>query len=73
MVPREAFDLRSLLNDSIIYSEMLKIQRFVCNMFAVNSYVVSDETKECLFVDCGAFYSEERAAIRRSGAVQSPA
>lgn len=65
MVPREAFDLRSLLNDSIIYSEMLKIQRFVCNMFAVNSYVVSDETKECLFVDCGAFYPEERAAIRR--------
>ena len=34
-------------------------------MFGENTYVVSDETKECLFVDCGAFYSEERAAIRR--------
>ena len=44
---------------------MLKIQRFVCNMFGENTYVVSDETKECLFVDCGAFYPEERAAIRR--------
>lgn len=45
--------------------KMLKIQRFVCNMFGENTYVVSDETKECLFVDCGAFYPEERAAIRR--------
>ena len=44
---------------------MLKIERFVCNMFSENTYVVSDETKECIFIDCGAFYDEERAAIRR--------
>ena len=44
---------------------MLKIQRFVFNMFAENTYVISDETKECIFLDCGAFYSEERAAVRR--------
>lgn len=44
---------------------MLKIQRFVFNMFAENTYVISDETKECIFLDCGAFYTEERAAVRR--------
>lgn len=42
---------------------MLKIQRFVCNMLQENCYVVSDETKECIIVDCGAYYPEEKAAI----------
>ena len=42
---------------------MLKIQKFVCNMFQENSYVVSDETKECVIVDCGAFYDNEKRAI----------
>lgn len=42
---------------------MLNIQRFVCNMLQENCYVVSDETKECMIVDCGAFYPEERNAI----------
>lgn len=32
-------------------------------MFQENCYVVSDETQECVIVDCGAFYPEERAAI----------
>lgn len=41
----------------------LKIQRFVCNMFQENCYVVSDDTHECVIIDCGALYSEERKAL----------
>lgn len=32
-------------------------------MLQENCYVVSDESKECAIIDCGAFYSEERRAI----------
>ncbi len=42
---------------------MLHIERFQCNMLQENCYVVSDETQECVIIDCGAFYPEERKAI----------
>ncbi|MCR5132055.1 MAG: MBL fold metallo-hydrolase [Prevotella sp.] len=42
---------------------MLNIQRFECNMLQENCYVVSDETQECVIIDCGAFYPEEKTAI----------
>ena len=42
---------------------MINIQRFVCNMLQENCYVVNDETRECVIIDCGAFYPEERQAI----------
>lgn len=42
---------------------MLNIQRFVCNMIRENCYVVSDSTNECVIIDCGAYYEEERRAI----------
>lgn len=42
---------------------MLNIKKFTCNMLQENCYVVSDETKECMIVDCGAFYPEEQQAI----------
>ena len=42
---------------------MLHIERFQVNMLQENCYVVSDETKECVIIDCGAFYPEERTAI----------
>lgn len=42
---------------------MLNIQRFVCNMFQENCYIVSDETKDCVIIDCGALYDEEKRAI----------
>lgn len=42
---------------------MLNIQKFICNMFQENCYVVSDDTNECIIVDCGAFYEEEKKAI----------
>lgn len=32
-------------------------------MFQENCYVVSDDTKECVIIDCGALYNEERCAI----------
>ena len=42
---------------------MLKIQKYVCNMFGENTYVVWDDTRECVIIDCGAFYPEEHTAI----------
>ncbi|MFQ7113509.1 MBL fold metallo-hydrolase [Hallella bergensis] len=43
---------------------MLHIQCFVCNMIQENCYVVSDETREAVIIDCGAFYDSEKEAIR---------
>lgn len=42
---------------------MLNIRRFVCNMLQENTYIVSDDTNECVVIDCGAYYEEERRAI----------
>ncbi|MBQ9231394.1 MAG: MBL fold metallo-hydrolase [Prevotella sp.] len=42
---------------------MLNIKRFVVNMLQENCYVVSDETLECVIIDNGAQYQEERGAI----------
>lgn len=35
----------------------------VCNMLQENTYIVSDETREAVIIDCGALYDEERQAI----------
>ena len=32
-------------------------------MLQENAYVVSDDTREAVIIDCGAFYEEERRAI----------
>lgn len=42
---------------------MLNIKCFECNMLQENCYLVSDETKECIIIDCGAFYEKEQKAI----------
>lgn len=42
---------------------MINIKKFTCNMLQENCYIVSDETLECIIVDCGAYYPEERQAI----------
>ena len=42
---------------------MIKIQRFVCNMLQENCYVLSDESGECVVVDCGAWFENERKSI----------
>lgn len=44
---------------------MLNIETFTCNMLQENCYVVSDDTKECVIVDCGAYYEEEKLAIEK--------
>lgn len=41
----------------------MHIERFVCNAFQENCYVVSDDTNEAIIIDCGAFYEEERKAV----------
>ena len=35
----------------------------MCNPLQENCYVVSDDSQECVIIDCGALYSEERDAI----------
>lgn len=42
---------------------MINIERFQCNMLQENCYVVSDDTKECVIIDCGAYFPAERKAI----------
>ena len=42
---------------------MFNIQRFICNPLQENCYVVSDDTKECVIIDCGTYYDEENAAL----------
>lgn len=44
---------------------MLNIQRFICNPIRENTYVVSDETKECVIIDCGAYYEPEKEALKK--------
>lgn len=43
---------------------MLTIQKFVFNPIQENTYVVYDDTKEAAIIDCGAFYREERIALK---------
>lgn len=42
---------------------MLKIKTIACNMQEENCYIVSDETKECVIIDCGAYYVKDKKAI----------
>lgn len=42
---------------------MITVKKFVCNPLQENTYVVSDDSRECVVIDCGAFYDDERKAI----------
>lgn len=42
---------------------MVNIKRFEVNPLQENCYVVSDDSKECVIIDCGAYYSEEHEAL----------
>jgi len=42
---------------------MIDIKRIMCNPLQENCYVVSDDSGECVIIDCGAYYDEEIAAI----------
>mgnify|MGYP001526576468 FL=1 len=43
----------------------MRIKRFEFNMFPVNCYILSDETKEAVIIDAGCFYEEEKQARQR--------
>ena len=42
---------------------MFSIKTFPFNLLQENTYVVSDETRDCIIIDCGAYYDDERKAI----------
>ena len=42
---------------------MITVKRLVCNMLQENTYIVSDETREAVVIDCGAYYDAERRVI----------
>lgn len=42
---------------------MLNIKVFRVNMMAENTYVVNDETKECVIIDCGCYEQAEKDAL----------
>lgn len=43
---------------------MLKIEKFVVNPLGENSYIVSDGTGECIFIDPGFYYGEEHDEVK---------
>jgi glyoxylase-like metal-dependent hydrolase (beta-lactamase superfamily II) len=44
---------------------MMEVKTFVVNPIQENTFVVSDETKEAVIIDCGALYPSEHQAIKR--------
>lgn len=42
---------------------MLKIKTFEFNPLAVNTYVLSDETNECVIIDAACFYPDEKETL----------
>ena len=44
---------------------MIQVHSLACNMLQENCYIIHDESKECVIIDCGAFYEQERSAIQQ--------
>ena len=44
---------------------MLNVKKFIFNPFQENTYIISDDTKECAIIDCGAFDENERSEIKK--------
>lgn len=44
---------------------MLKVEKFVVNPLQENTFVISDETGECVFIDPGFYFEEERNEIKK--------
>ncbi|MCI6671467.1 MAG: MBL fold metallo-hydrolase [Prevotella sp.] len=42
---------------------MIEIKKFICNRLEENCYLLWDETKEAVLIDCGAFFEDERKEI----------
>jgi glyoxylase-like metal-dependent hydrolase (beta-lactamase superfamily II) len=43
---------------------MMNIKKFIVNPLQENSYVLSDETGECVFIDPGFYFREEQTKIK---------
>lgn len=43
---------------------MIKVEKFVVNPLGENSFVLSDNTKECVFIDPGFYYGEEQDELK---------
>ncbi len=43
---------------------MIKIKKFVVNPLGENSFVLSDETGKCIFIDPGFYYEEEYEEVK---------
>ncbi len=43
---------------------MLKVEKFVVNSLQENSYVVSDDSGQCIFIDPGFYFPEEHDEIK---------
>lgn len=43
---------------------MIKVEKFVVNPLGENSFIISDETGECIFIDPGFYYDEEHQEIK---------
>jgi hydroxyacylglutathione hydrolase len=43
---------------------MIKVEKFVVNPLQENSYIVSDETGQCIFIDPGFYFEEEFNEIK---------
>jgi hydroxyacylglutathione hydrolase len=43
---------------------MIKVNKFVVNPLGENSFIISDETGECVFIDPGFYYEEEHQEIK---------
>jgi hydroxyacylglutathione hydrolase len=44
---------------------MIKVEKFVVNQLGENSFVLSDETGECIFIDPGFYFEEEHEEIKK--------
>ena len=43
---------------------MIKVEKFVVNQLGENSFILSDETGECIFIDPGFYFDEEHQEIK---------
>ncbi len=43
---------------------MLKVEKFVVNPLQENSYIISDETGQCIFIDPGFYFEEEYEEVK---------
>ena len=42
------------------YNLVMKIERFTFNAFSENTFIVSDNTKECIIIDPGCYNEHEK-------------